>query len=497
ERSEAETELGKAREAAEAEALAQGSLVANVSHEIRTPLNAILGFSELISERSSDPQTQDYLRAIKTAGGSLLSLVNNLLDLGRMEAKNFELHPEPMELGRLLDELGAVFGIRLKEKGLAFELAKGPGLPGALLLDSARLRQILYNLIGNAVKYTERGSVKVEARAGPAKAGKVGLSVSVRDTGIGVSEEAAKALSSDFSHLSGGSMYKSGGLGLGLTISRRLATLMGGHLEFETSIGKGSTFTLVLPEVEVAEAPWLPPVTGLAARRFLPADILLVEDARFNRMVVVDFLKNSGLTVHEAENGLQGLELTRSLGPSLILLDMKMPVMDGAEMLEHLRADPLTRDIPVIAMTAGSIEADEDPGQVRVACDAYLGKPHTRAELLLVLERFLPSEERKALDLPPAGSEPPEALTIGRFFPGARLGALMTEWRKVAELSSIDDIELFAKRILREASRGGDAAAVSWAESLIEACSSFDLLLMERLFGDFPRLAGASDEGLG
>ncbi|MFZ4615868.1 MAG: ATP-binding protein, partial [Rectinemataceae bacterium] len=396
-RSESEQALKAAKEAAEEANSSKSFFIANVSHEIRTPLNAILGFSELISERMADPQTLHYIRAIKTAGDSLLSLINNILDLSKMEASRLELQLEAMDLRDFLHEVETVFGTRVKEKSLMFRLRAEPGLPTTVCLDQTRLRQIIYNLLGNAYKFTERGSVSVEVSAGPEPGGRVELSFAIVDTGVGISRELSEAIFVPFTQISGLDSRRTGGTGLGLTISRRLASLMGGRIELQSELGKGSRFTLVLPQVEVVSASRLPaPIPAKGPKVFMPADILLIEDNFLNRMVIKGNLKDSGLEVIEAENGLQGLELARAIMPALILLDMQMPEMDGKEVLIRLRNDPMTSTIPVIVQTAGVISSDEEI--VRSLCDGFLKKPFMKAELIQLLSLYLPSFEESSIE---------------------------------------------------------------------------------------------------
>jgi signal transduction histidine kinase/DNA-binding response OmpR family regulator len=511
ERSESERALKAAKEAAEEANSSKSFFIANVSHEIRTPLNAILGFSELISERMADPQTLHYIRAIKTAGDSLLSLINNILDLSKMEASRLELQPEAMDLRDFLHEVETVFGTRVKEKSLLFRLRAEPGLPATVCLDQTRLRQIIYNLLGNAYKFTERGSVSVEISAGPELGGRVELSFAIVDTGVGISRELSEAIFVPFTQISGLDSRRTGGTGLGLTISRRLASLMGGRIELASELGKGSRFTLVLPQVEVVSASRLPaPLVAKGPKVFMPADILLIEDNFLNRMVIKGNLKDSGLEVIEAENGLQGLELARAIMPALILLDMQMPEMDGKEVLIRLRNDPMTSTIPVIVQTAGVISSDEEI--VRSLCDGFLKKPFMKAELIQLLSLYLPSFEESSIERfsgegvlekdrdsheETNSADLSSVAAIGHFEADFKLAAeFMKEWTEISVLESIDDILAFALRVKRAAARFDDRSALLWAGILAQACESFDLPRAEQFFRDFPSLAGAVDAGL-
>ncbi|MEI6389441.1 MAG: ATP-binding protein, partial [Spirochaetota bacterium] len=440
----------------------------------------------------------------------LLSLINNILDLSKMEANRLELQAEAMDLRDFLHEIETVFGTRVKEKSLLFKLRAEADLPARVCLDQTRLRQIIYNLLGNAYKFTERGSVSVEVSALPGAGGRVQLSFSVVDTGVGISRELSESIFVPFTQVGSLDSRRTGGTGLGLTISRRLASLMGGRIELQSELGKGSRFTLVLPQVEVVSASRLPaPVPAKGPKVFMPADVLLIEDNHLNRMVIKGNLKDSGLEVIEAENGLQGLELARAIMPALILLDMQMPEMDGKEVLIRLRNDPMTSTIPVIVQTAGVIASDEVV--VRSLCDGFLKKPFMKAELIEILSLYLPSFDEPASERSAGGKgreqeqyprewiedgDLSSVAAIDQFEAGAKLAAeFMHEWSEISTLESIDDISAFALRVKRAAARHGDHAALLWAGILLQACESFDLPRAEQFFRDFPSLAGAVDAG--
>ena len=495
ERSEIEAALLEAKNAAEAANRAKTTFIANVSHEIRTPLNAILGFSELISDRELDSQTRRYVTAIKTAGDSLLSLINTILDLSKMDAYKLSLFPEPMSIRKILTEFETIFGLRAREKGLIFEIAPPAGIPEALFLDPARVRQILFNLVGNSIKFTEHGFIRLEASAQPTSEGKIDLRMVVQDSGIGISKETQESLFKAFTQASAEGSRKYGGTGLGLTITKRLIGLMGGTLEVDSELGKGTRFTVTLPNVQVVTPPSRSEEERLRARRFKSAKLLLVEDNKPNRLVVQGYLKESGITVVEAEDGEQGVEMAIALSPDLILMDMQMPVMDGKEAFDRIRALPLTSAIPIIAATANSLDLDD--GTLKTKFDGYLEKPFTKAQLFAQLARFLPFEASCSdIEAAPGGPEaepPAEKTAPRRLFANAQTLAadFMEAWKTISALKSIDDIAAFAAKIIEKATPLGDREAISWAETVSQACQDFNLPAMESLFNDFPMLVGA------
>jgi PAS domain S-box-containing protein len=253
ERKRAEEALKKAKEDAELASRAKSEFIANMSHEIRTPLNAVLGFSELLSLRITDSEHKSYLDAIGLAGENLLMLINDVLDLAKIEAGHLEIQYEEVNLEVIFDELKQIFALKLSEKNLVFVVEIDEELPYTLMLDEIRLRQVLLNLVGNAIKFTEKGSIKLDAQKQTDKHGKLDLIISVADTGIGIPENQQDRIFETFQQLDGQSTRKYGGTGLGLALCKRLVKLMNGHISVESKVGGGSIFEISLPDVEVPE----------------------------------------------------------------------------------------------------------------------------------------------------------------------------------------------------------------------------------------------------
>jgi len=519
ERADAEDRLRQAKELAETANHAKSAFIANVSHEIRTPLNAILGFSELMADKPGGPQSSEYLAGIRKAGESLLTLINNILDLSKMESGRLELHPEPLRLGTLIDELRTIFGILVAERGLEFSATIDAEVPADVILDPVRIRQILFNLLGNALKFTHHGWIRLGLQAGKIREGLVDLRFSVADSGIGIPAEQVARLFQPFVQVDTGKDRQYGGTGLGLAISTRLARMMGGSISLESEQGAGSIFTVYLPGVRVSTKSEAIEQQMVHPLRFEPVDILLVEDIESNRQVVRGFLAESRLRIHEAGNGAMGYDMAKQIQPALVLLDMHMPVMDGRTALKRLRDDPLTRSIPVVALTASSLVGSEN--DTMEDCDAYLRKPVARYELLQTLGKFLklaeqPRPEPVEPQAEAVGGTSPEGTTgagtvpvvgassttvLPEYFAGTSSvdrnvwAALLAEWQALAGLMSIDDLAVFANKV---ASLSRDQALddmLAWAKQLDKACGDFNLETMEVLFRDFPsRLTKTFDQ---
>ncbi len=393
----ANEQLREAKEAAEAANRAKSEFLANMSHEIRTPMNAVLGFTELLGSLISDTKQKNYLESIRGSGRNLLTLINDILDLSKIEARKLELQYESVSLKGVFEEIRNIFSLKIANKGLEFIIEIAPDMPPALVLDEVRLRQILFNLIGNAVKFTERGHIRLYADKTYTDSGQKELDLRLRvsDTGIGIQPDSLDSIFDAFRQQDGQSSKKYGGTGLGLTITKRLVEMMGGDIQVQSDPGKGSSFEVVLRNVAVASTP---PISKKEKPfdpdtvTFGPATILVVDDVETNRNLVKEFFVGTPVEVLQSENGTKALILAKHHHPNLILMDIRMPVMDGYETTRKLRQEEGLVDIPVIALTASGLKSERE----RIfsnGFDGFLRKPVQRAELFRELSRFLPALE--------------------------------------------------------------------------------------------------------
>jgi signal transduction histidine kinase len=393
ERDRREHELELARQRAEEVNRLQARFLANVSHEIRTPLNAVLGMGELLGDTHLDPQQQDLLRTLRQSAQGLLAVINDILDLSRMEAGEFRLGQETFDLGSLLGEVGSMIGYLATTKGLDFELQRALDLPRGAMGDPVRLRQILINLAGNAVKFTDAGRVVVRARWDSGSSpDKFRLLLEVEDSGPGIPPDKIEDLFRPFKQLDGSFTRRHGGTGLGLAIARNLAERMGGDIVVDPAPMHGAIFRF---SAELGRS--APPPQGETSHEGVQARlsgrVLLAEDNRVNQKVALGLLAKLGVDAVAVDNGQRALEiLSKQPGEfRCVLMDIQMPVMDGLEAVRRIRAGEAgeaARKMPIFALTAHAMDGDRETF-LAAGMDGYLSKPIRLANLRQTLETIL------------------------------------------------------------------------------------------------------------
>ena len=411
-RVQAEARLLAAKGVAEEANRVKGEFLANVSHEIRTPLNAVLGFTELLAETVQQPEAQQYVNSIRTSGVHLLHLINDILDLSKIESGGLQLANEPLAPREVMEEMEQIFRLEFEHKSLGFQCRVDESVPKWLHWDRGKLHQILTNLIGNALKFTESGwvAVTIWAVRNPLDLERVDLGLSVEDTGIGIALDQQEKVFESFRQQEGQSARRFGGTGLGLTIVKRLTEYLGGKLLLSSQPGKGSRFELHFPKVtelkrgEVRQrTPAGAGLGSLAGRR-----VLVVDDSPINLELLRSALLRQGMKVLEATNGLEALEIAFAEQPAVVLMDLFMPKMDGFEARTRLLKDPRTRAIPVLAVTAA--QTSDVLSQVQeLGFQGVFYKPLVIHDLLVKvaeLLEFSPSAEDREGALEDWPSEP-------------------------------------------------------------------------------------------
>ncbi|MCB1160453.1 MAG: response regulator, partial [Leptospiraceae bacterium] len=377
------------KEEAETANQAKSTFLANMSHEIRTPLNSILGFAEILHEEIEDEQKKEFLEIILTSGKSLLNIINDILDISKIEAGKLHLKHERINLSDVFLEMNQIFSLPVSQKGISY--IENITLSGGdtFHLDGFRLRQILLNLIGNAIKFTENGEVRINVVSTDIKKNLSKLIIEIQDTGIGIKDTELKRLFTSFYQEGNLDTKKYGGTGLGLAITKRIVEKMHGTIEVESVLGKGSTFTVVLPVLKVSKVEERKIEKRDDINLILPgAKILVVDDNQSNRMLVRAMLRGHRIIFDEAVNGEDAYKKALKDKPDLVIMDLQMPVMDGFQALLCFRNDADLSSIPIIALTAAAFE-EEEKKALDCGFDAYLKKPVQKTELIQYIEKYL------------------------------------------------------------------------------------------------------------
>jgi len=495
-----ERDLIKAKIEAEEANKAKSEFLANMSHEIRTPMNAVLGFTDLLQSMITDPKQESYLKSIKTSGNSLLTLINDILDLSKIEAGKMELEYNAVNPFNLFKGIEQFFSMKIEQKGLEFSIDIAEDIPESLILDGVRLRQVLFNLIGNAVKFTEKGYIKLSTHKIYTEVDKSNLDliISIEDTGIGMSDEFQKKVFDAFTQQEGQSGRRYGGTGLGLGISKRLVEMMGGKINLKSKVKKGSTFEITLHDVAVSATKpdsELYPVFEWEKILFDEALILIVDDVDLNRSLISEFLKESPFKIFEAKDGEEALQIAKEKIPNLILMDIKMPKMNGYEAAGLIKNDNQLNHIPIIALTGSVMKQDEEKIQ-ETGFDGFLMKPIQKSILYEKLSKFLKHSEREKSEIKESKPESedeifkisPETLKIIPEIMNRLENEFMQTWESVNKKQHIPDIENFANEIKIIGEENSITLLSEYGQTLISHVNSFDIESMGTALNSYPEL---------
>ncbi|MCP4112365.1 MAG: response regulator [Desulfobacteraceae bacterium] len=511
--------LQTAKEAAEVANRTKSEFLANMSHEIRTPMNAILGFSELLLNKTSDAQHKDYLKSIYTSGEILLGLINDILDLSKIEAGRMEIQPSSVNIKDLLHEIRHIFIKKSHEKEIEFNLNIGENIPERLFLDEIRIRQVLINLIENAIKFTSEGyvSVFVSVNNNSIEAGRTNLILEIEDSGIGIPTYQHEHIFESFRQQDGQKTRKYGGTGLGLAITKRLVEMMNGKIFVQSEVGKGAEFQVCIAGVEIDNSL----ITAENSSKqdelsveFEPATILLVDDVHSNRELIKGYLENTDFSIIESEDGEKALYLlgkqecetcqipdrlilenAKKFEPGLILMDLKLPGISGYKVTEIIKNDDALRHLPVVALTA-SVMKETEIKTIQLF-DGYLRKPVKKVQLISELKKFLPykteikgkesdesvknSKNSEQTISEQAKTRLPEIFAILE-------SKIIPKWEEINDMYFIDEVADFAEELKNIALEYDLGLLADYSHNLFESAQNNNIDGMESLMTEFPEI---------
>lgn len=480
-------ELKKAKDIAENIAKQKSEFLANMSHEIRTPMNSVIGFTEILEKEIKNPLHKEYLDSIKKGGNSLLRIINDILDLSKIEAGKLEIRNESLNPANMFLEIESIFHSKIISKNINFVVDIDKNIPKYIIIDGVRIRQILFNLIGNAIKFTQKGQIKlkVENIYKDNIKSKIDLLFSIEDTGIGIDEKNLESIFNAFEQTNNHDVAKYGGTGLGLAICTKLVHMMNGEISVKSEKNKGSIFTVILRDIPVSSMQEEIVTQKLLTSNieFEKAQILVVDDVEENRKLVLASLKDFDIDIIMAQNGQEAIDKLKNINVDLILMDLRMPVMDGYEATNIIKNNPKLKNIPLIALTASVMGKDLEKVS-QFGFDGYLRKPVILDDLIEELAKYLKyhfinkdiiEENRdKIIDLSRLN------LVIEKLE-----NEFKDQWLNIKDAGDFTLIERFAQKLNKLSIDEDVYLLKDYADELIKNVESFDIEKVDYLMNSY------------
>jgi len=490
ERENAFRKISESKDEADRANLSKSEFLANMSHEIRTPLNAILGFSELLLTKINDALLLGYLNAIHSSGKNLLSLINDILDMAKIEAGRFELKSNETDIRVLVGDTVKLFNDTAQQKNVQLKQEYHGDEQVNVVIDDIRFRQILFNIVGNAVKFTEAGYVNVIINISQIteKLSPVQLIIEVEDTGIGIPVEQQQIIFESFRQTTGSATRKYGGTGLGLALTKKLIERMNGELALKSIPGKGTLISIIFPEVPAVIKASAAAKQSLETFGESKKRVLIADDVKYNRVLLRLTLEKLKVEVFEAESGSEVLELVEQVKPHLLLIDIHLGDMDGFEVVEKLKKKDSTKNIPLLAFTASSLESDEV--RIMQTFDDMIAKPVDRKNLIEKLSKYLSLPNLTDTKKEQSGkSKKEETISEGKNPELAVIleTKLLVRWRELSEVPSLTDAEEFAKELETIALQFGNRYFAEVSKQLLQAVGKFDIGSIKNTLKDFDK----------
>lgn len=462
-------------------------------------MNAVLGYTDLLSSILTDKTQKNYIDSIKSSGRSLLTLINDILDLSKIEAGKLVLVYDYVNSDSFFTEFERIFALKASEKGIRFIVEIASGMPAGIYVDEPRIRQIIFNLVGNAIKFTNHGYVKLNVLAENYRTAKIknensreflDLIIEVQDTGIGISKELRNEIFEPFVQASAFKNY--GGTGLGLAITRRLTSLMNGTISVSSLPGQGSTFSVRIPDVAFKRDFYFSdadPQIDPSEIKFANATLLIVDDVEQNRSYVRDALKNSGISVIEAADGEIGYNIAKYLVPNIIIADIRMPRVDGLQLLNKIKSNKKLKDIPVIAYSASALK-DQKAKILQNSFAGLLTKPVIVGELYSEIMKFLnytvvkkPKSEQTESD-----SRDLREITDFKALLHSLESDLKDTWKTFEIRQPIGDIRSFGEKLINLGNKHNSILITEYGTDLKNAANSFSIDSILRLIRQYPEI---------
>ena len=501
---EHERQLTEAKLRAEHSNQEKTLFLANMSHEIRTPMNAILGFSELLQGDLRESKHRQYLQSIRASADSLLQIINDILDMSKIEAGVMELHPEPTDLREICDFVQTLFSGPAVKKELKLECHVAEDFPHAVLIDRIRLRQILINLVGNAVKFTDKGGVEVRVTWEKQQTSShVTLVIEIQDTGVGIPQDKRDAIFKPFVQAGAHREKEKQGTGLGLSIVKRLTEIMGGTVTVASVMEQGSAFHLRFPDVPISAR--LPasekqaPAGEVDFNELRPATLLVVDDNKTNCELMAGMFAGSHHRLFFGSSGEEAVVKARELKPDVLLLDVRMPGMDGDKALAEIRKTPGLEFLPIIAVTASNLMSEENSSKERFS--GFVRKPFSKRELFDELADFLPrnpkAEFSNKTNLPDQGGiasaapapVPKELISQLRLL-------ILDPWPSIRDSVAVNESKVFAQGLEGLGQRWQCEPLVHYAQKLLRDAENYALTDLEKHLGEFAMLVEQLERGV-